>query len=80
MAVDGNTSTKDDGATCAHTTQGNVSHPAWWQVDLGTTYRITGIKIINRQKSGMQCNLKCVPKHKSKDVTYTYAYLRPVKT
>ena len=50
-AVDGNTTNKNDGR-CAHTTEGNTTTRAWWQVDLGDTYRITGVKIYNRDKSG----------------------------
>jgi len=38
--------------TCAQTTLGTTNDPAWWQVDLGDTYLITGIKIYNRQKHG----------------------------
>ena len=50
LAVDGNLAVSNNGATCAHTTQGNTSYRAWWQVDLGDAYRITGIKIINRER------------------------------
>ena len=48
LAVDGNLKTSNDGATCTHTTNGSVEQPAWWQVDLGDAYRITGIVIYNR--------------------------------
>jgi len=37
---------------CAHTTEGTTENPAWWQVDLEDTYRITGIKIFNRRRHG----------------------------
>ena len=40
----------EDRGTCAHTTEKNTANPAWWQVDLGDAYRITGIKIFNRQR------------------------------
>jgi len=49
-AVDGNTSNVNDGR-CSHTTQGNMSQPAWWQVDLNGVYRITGVKIFNRERT-----------------------------
>jgi len=52
-AVDGNLSTVNDGRTCTHTTEGTTTYPAWWQVDLGDAYRITGIKIYNRYNSRM---------------------------
>jgi len=42
----------NDQGTCAQTTEGNTTNPAWWQVDLGDTYLITGINIFNRQKYG----------------------------
>jgi len=45
LAVDGNNVTVE---VCSHTTQGTVQQPAWWQVDLGDAYRITGIKINNQ--------------------------------
>jgi len=50
LAVDGNLAVSNKEETCAHTTQGNTSYRAWWQVDLGDAYRITGIKIINRER------------------------------
>jgi len=53
QAVDGDLSTVNDGRACAHTTLGTTTSPAWWQVDLGDTYRITGIKIYNRNRSRM---------------------------
>jgi len=31
---------------------GNKAHPAWWNVDLGTTYAITGLKIYNIDRHG----------------------------
>jgi len=48
-AVDGHTDYNNDG-NCAHTTQGNNDYPAWWQVDLGDTYRVKGIRIYNRDQ------------------------------
>jgi len=53
LAVDGNLMQINDGKTCTQTSKGTVENPAWWQVDLGDTYRITGIKIYNRQWEGM---------------------------
>jgi len=44
LAVDGHT----DYRNCSHTTKGNTDNPAWWQVDLGDTYQIKGIRIHNR--------------------------------
>ena len=38
--------------SCAQTTEGTANDLAWWQVDLGDTYLITGITIFNRQKHG----------------------------
>jgi len=52
-AVDGNLTMFADERTCAHTTEGTATAPAWWQVDLGDGYRITGIKIYNRQRNSM---------------------------
>ena len=48
-AVNNDTTNNNDGR-CTHTTKGTTSNPAWWQVDLGDTYRITGIKIYNRDR------------------------------
>ena len=53
LAVDGNLNTTNDGVTCAHTSKGSIEQPAWWQVDLGDAYRITGIVIYNRIKDCM---------------------------
>ena len=55
MAVDGNLAQINNGITCAHTTKGTVQQPAWWQVDLGNAYRITGITIYNREQ-----DCKCI--------------------
>jgi len=49
-AVDGETDYSQ--IHCSHTTKGNTDNPAWWQVDLGDTYRITGIRIYNRDPRG----------------------------
>jgi len=51
LAVDGNLDMLNNGKTCTHTTQGNASSPGWWRVDLGDSYRITGINIYNRDIS-----------------------------
>jgi len=53
LAVDGNLATLNHARTCAHTTEGTVIKPAWWQVDLRDAYRITGIIIYNRETDGM---------------------------
>ena len=50
-AVDGNTGPWSS-ATCSHTTPGSAENPAWWRVDLGEPYRISGIKIYNRERVG----------------------------
>jgi len=49
-AVDGVTEHSGRGGVCAHTEQGNVTDRAWWTVDLGDEYRVTGIKIFNRNQ------------------------------
>ena len=41
-----------DPRICSHTTWGSTTIPAWWQVDLDDTYRLTGIRIYNRQMHG----------------------------
>ena len=54
-AVDGGGS-KADGK-CAGTDVGSVTNRAWWRVDLGQTYMIQGIRIVNRNKGGkMHCD------------------------
>jgi len=47
-AVDGVKENGGASGVCAHTGQGNATHRAWWTVDLGDEYRVTGIKIVNR--------------------------------
>jgi len=47
-AVDGVKENSWNASECAHTDQGNVTDRAWWSVDLGDVYRVTGIKIVNR--------------------------------
>ena len=44
-AVDGNTNSKYDGKSCTHT---KAENRAWWQVDFGRIYNITGVEITNR--------------------------------
>ena len=44
-AVDGDTSNTE--GNCAHTTVGS---PAWWRVDLGKRFLVTGIKLFNRPR------------------------------
>jgi len=46
-----------DTGTCAHTTAGNTTNPAWWQIDLGNAYQLTGMKIYNRKKEGKDYGL-----------------------
>jgi len=53
-AVDGNTSDNVVGEMCAHTYSGTPSNPAWWTVDLKAYFKLTGIKIYNRNKAGEQ--------------------------
>jgi len=50
-AVDGNPSREADQNMCAHTDDAPSSQ-SWWTVDLGDAYRITGIKIRNRERKG----------------------------
>ena len=67
-AVDGVKENSGAGGVCANTNQGNTTHRAWWKVDLGDEYRVTGIKIFNRDKQRklkdnysskvIQCNSK----------------------
>jgi len=54
LAVDGDTRSTLNGPsiTCSHTSQGNIADPAWWRVDLLVSYRIVGIQIYNRDKTG----------------------------
>ncbi|WAR24621.1 FUCL6-like protein, partial [Mya arenaria] len=49
LAVDGNESHSADSGACAHTTEGNDTYKAWWKLDLGQPYWISGIKIFNRE-------------------------------
>jgi len=44
-AVDGDTS--NTAGNCAHTTVGS---PAWWRVDLGKRFLVTGLKLFNRAR------------------------------
>jgi len=56
-AVDGDTSVvagKDIDKQCAVSKSGNGS-PAWWSVDLGSFYPLTGITIYNINRQGTQC-------------------------
>ena len=50
-AVDGKTGPWST-ATCSHTSMFPVDDPDWWRVDLGESYRISGIKIYNRERAG----------------------------
>jgi len=49
-AVDGKTVYIPD--NCAHTDWSSSTYEAWWKVDLGDLYTITGIKIYNRNRHG----------------------------
>ena len=60
LAVDGSLLTTNNARTCAHTTKGTVGKPAWWQVDLGDAYRITGIVIYNRERDCMYAKMVCL--------------------
>jgi len=37
---------------CAHTEWNSSFTEAWWRVDLGEAYNLTGIKIYNRNRVG----------------------------
>ena len=52
-AVDGNTGDPKYYTICAHTNWNASTPEAWWRVNLGDTYRLTGIKIHNRNQSRM---------------------------
>jgi len=54
-AVDGNTGDPNSFTilVCAHTDWNASTTEAWWRVDLGDTYRLTGIKIYNRDQARM---------------------------
>jgi len=60
-AVDGDTSVDVRALDrCAYTRQGTKTHPAWWNVDLGTTYAITGLKIYNIDRHGKKVSFRFV--------------------
>jgi len=50
-AVDGDTTNSFNASKCAHTEWNTWNTEAWWSVDLGDTYKITGIKIYNRERN-----------------------------
>ena len=49
-AVNGDTTHYSFADHCAHTEWNTSILEAWWRVDLGDTYNITGIKIYNRDR------------------------------
>ena len=52
-AVDGNDNPAYDGQSCTHTLDDST---AWWVVDLGNSYKITGVSLVNRDCCGTyQC-------------------------
>ena len=52
-AVDGNDNPAYDGQSCTHTLDDST---VWWVVDLGNTYKITGVSLVNRDQRGTyQC-------------------------
>ena len=51
-AVDGKIENTGADSECAHTDWNTWDTEAWWRVDLGDTYKITGIKIYNRDRDG----------------------------
>ena len=59
LAVDGDTRSTLTGPsrTCSHTSLGNTADPDWWRVDLVFSYRIVGIQIYNRDRSGKLQNI-----------------------
>uniref|UniRef100_A0A1I8J542 FTP domain-containing protein n=1 Tax=Macrostomum lignano TaxID=282301 RepID=A0A1I8J542_9PLAT len=46
LAIDGNTNQNFHGGSCAHTEGGKSQ---WWQADLAQQFRITAVRIFNRQ-------------------------------
>lgn len=59
-AVNNKTNDIDQGNICSHTTNGSITNPAWWQVDLRDTYRLTGIRIYNRKMHGKYALNPCI--------------------
>jgi len=49
-AVDGNTDYSLNALICAYTDWNISDTKAWWKVDIGDEYKITGIKIYNRDR------------------------------
>jgi len=61
-AVNGNTTNSGLNNLCAQTDWNNTgATEAWWRVDLGDTFKLTGIKIYNRDRK--------------RKLTYLYAIL-----
>jgi len=52
-AVDGHKQYTYAADLCAHTNWYTWTTEAWWRVDLGDTYRLTGVKIHNRNEARM---------------------------
>ena len=55
-AVDGNRAHTIDASKCTHTDWYKSTTEAWWRVDLDDTFRLTGVKIYNRNQ---ECMLTC---------------------
>ena len=52
-AVDGVTRHSEHAFECAHTDwNASLYTEAWWGIDLGDNYIMTGIKIYNRERKG----------------------------
>jgi len=61
-AVDGDTSVvagKYLDGQCAYSRKSDTGIPAWWSVDLGSFYPLTGIKIYNIDRQGTLCCSLC---------------------
>jgi len=52
-AVDGNRAHTHMATLCAHTNWNTSITEAWWRVDLDDTFKLTGIKIYNRNQERM---------------------------
>jgi len=52
-AVDGHKKYSFAADDCVHTNWYTSTTEAWWRVDLGDTYKLTGIKIYNRDQARM---------------------------
>ena len=63
-AVDGNTNTEMNEGNCAHPDTRELygaesNEPAWWRVDLGASYDVYQVEVVNRNSN--QCKFSCPP-------------------